>query len=71
MKSHLTVVEAALVLGTTQKAIRQRIARGQIPFRRWGRRVLIPAAELERFLQALPGCTAGEAVEAAEEAGRW
>jgi len=63
---YLRVSEIAQLLGITQKAVRQRIARGELPYRRWGRRVLIPAQELDRFLAALPGRTADEAVAAVE-----
>jgi excisionase family DNA binding protein len=66
-KKFLKVAEAAEMLGITQKAARHRIARGELPYRRWGTRVLIPAQELESFLQALPGCNAKEAAAAAEE----
>lgn len=68
---YLKVAEAAPILGITQKAVRQRIARGELPYRRWGRRVLIPAYELERFLASLPGKTADEAVAAVEEGRGW
>ena len=71
MKKYLTVSEAAPPLGLTEKALRQRIFRGQIPYRKLGRRVLIPADELEQFLTTLPGTTAAEAVAAVEERMRW
>lgn len=62
----LTVEQTAVELGLTPKAVRQRIARGHLPFRKLGKRVLIPAVELEKFLAALPGRTANEAVAAVE-----
>jgi excisionase family DNA binding protein len=68
-KKFLKVSEAAEMLGITQKAARHRIARGELPYRRWGKRVLIPAQELESFLQALPGKTAQEAALNVEERG--
>ena len=71
MKKYLTISEATEPLGLTEKAVRQRIARGQLPYRKLGRRVLIPADELERFLAALPGKTAAEAVAAVEEGRGW
>ena len=71
VKTYLTISEAAGPLGLSEKAVRQRIFRGQIPYRKLGRRVLIPAEELERFLAALPGKTAAEAVAAVEERMRW
>lgn len=61
MKKTLTVPEVAAELGMTAKAVRQRIARGQLPYRRWGRRVLVLASELEAFLKTLPGTSAEEA----------
>ena len=60
-KKYMTVAELADTYGWTEKSIWQRIYRGQMPHRRWGRRVLIPVAELEQFLAALPGRTAEEA----------
>jgi excisionase family DNA binding protein len=66
---YLTVTRAAEVLSCTTKAVRQRIARGALPYRRWGRRVLIPVAELEEFLAALPGKSARQAVATIEESG--
>ncbi len=67
VKEYLSVPETAECLGKTPRAIWQSIYRGQIPFRRWGRRVLIPVDELEKFMTALPGRTAEEAVAAVEE----
>jgi excisionase family DNA binding protein len=64
---HLTVEQTAEELGLTPKAVRQRIARGQLPFRKLGKRVLIPVTELKTFLATLPGRTAKEAVAAVEE----
>jgi len=63
-KKYITVPELADRYGWTESSVWQRLYRGQIPHRRWGRRVLIPVAELEQFLAALPGCTAAEALAA-------
>lgn len=63
MKKYLTVPEAAARLGITERAAWQRIYRGQLPHRRWGRRVIIPLDELEEFLEKLPGCSVKEALE--------
>ena len=52
---------AAEFLGTTEKAVRQRVARRMIPFRKWGGRLLFVTAELESFVNSLPGCTLEEA----------
>jgi len=66
-RTYLSVPEAAAVLGISAKALWQRLYRGEVPYRRWGRRVFIPSEELESFLSALPGKTANEAVAAVEE----
>ena len=63
MKKYLTVPESATRLGISERAAWQRIYRGQLPHRRWGRRVIIPLDELERFLEQLPGCSVQEALE--------
>ena len=57
----LTVSMAAAKSNMTEKALRQRIHRGQVPFRRWGRRILISAEEFDQFLTHLPGQTIEEA----------
>jgi excisionase family DNA binding protein len=67
MTKYITVEEAAPTLGLTQKALRQRIFRGQFPYKKLGRRVLISTAELEKFLDAIPEQTAQQAVETVEE----
>jgi excisionase family DNA binding protein len=71
VKKYLTIAEAAPPSGMTEKAFRHRLARGQLPYRKLGRRILIPADELEKFLAALPGRTAEEAVNAVEEGSGW
>ena len=57
----LNVAGAAHLLGTSEKSIRQRIARRLLPFRKLGGRVIFLRAELESFLAGLPGCTSEEA----------
>ena len=51
----LSVEEAAALLGITTDAVYRKIARGQIPYRKWGRRVLFKHTELLAFLENLPG----------------
>lgn len=55
MQEYLTVPEVAERLGLTPKAVRQRLLRGQLPYRKFVKGVLVPVAELEEFLAALPG----------------
>lgn len=61
MSEVLDVRGAADLLGCTPKAIRKRVERRMIPFRRWGGRLLFRTTELESFIAALPGCTLEEA----------
>ena len=70
MTKYQSVAETAPSLGLTEKALRQRIFRGQVPYKKLGRRILIPLNEWERFLAALPGKTAEEAVAAVKERHR-
>jgi excisionase family DNA binding protein len=66
MQKHTTITQLAKRWGMTEKAVRHRLARGQIPFRRLGRRILIPLDEIEKFEALLAGRTAEEAVAAVE-----
>ncbi len=70
MRKHTTVAKLAERWDTTEKSVRHRIARGQIPYKRLGRRILISLDEIERFEALLTGRTAEEAVAAVEEATR-
>jgi excisionase family DNA binding protein len=71
MTKYLKVPEAAKLLGISDKAAWQRLYRGELPYRRWGRRVLIPLDELENFIAALPGKTSDEAIAVVEENRGW
>lgn len=64
---YLTVPQAAKETGKTERAVWQDVYRHRIPHIRWGRKVLIPRAELERFLAALPGVSAEEAIQKVED----
>jgi len=70
-QQYLSIAQGAEYLGLTEKAFRKWLERGRIPYRKLGRRVLIPRNDLERFLSALPGKTADEAVAAVEESRGW
>jgi excisionase family DNA binding protein len=56
--------ETAYVLDTTEDTINDLIANRQLPYRRIGRRVVIPVKELERWIEALPGLKLKEILEA-------
>ena len=58
----LSLKEYAERMGISEKAARQQVARRQIPFKKLGGRVVIPLAELSRFLQSLPGTSVEEAL---------
>jgi excisionase family DNA binding protein len=49
----LRVPDVARALGCTEANTRKMIDRGQIPARRLGRRVIVLADELQRYLQQL------------------
>jgi hypothetical protein len=69
VQTYVTVAEVAPSLGLTEKALRQRIFRGQVLYWNIELREPMPADELEKFLAALaarPGTTAAEAVAAVE-----
>ena len=55
MKKYLTKDEVARLLGRSPKAIEHMVERGQLPYRKLGRRVLFLREELEAFIEALPG----------------
>jgi excisionase family DNA binding protein len=57
----LYVTEAAHFLSCSEKAVRQRVARQLIPFRKLGGRVIFLRDELETFLRDLPGIGLAEA----------
>ena len=60
----LRIAEVAVLLGMSKQAVKWRIARGELPYRRWGRSILISRHDLKAFLDELPGVTAGAAVSA-------
>ncbi|MCI0369827.1 MAG: helix-turn-helix domain-containing protein [candidate division NC10 bacterium] len=61
----LSVDSAAELLGVTPKVVRARIARGQLPYRRWGTgagRIILLKSEILKYLERLPGLTAEQAL---------
>lgn len=52
----LSIAQCARLLGLTEKAVRRRIARRHLPFRRFGRRIIVLRSELLAYLDQLPGC---------------
>lgn len=70
MKQYLTIAETAERLSVSRRAIETRIFRGEFPYRKLGKRVLIPVEELEQFLASLPGATADEALDTVRQRHR-
>jgi hypothetical protein len=58
----LDVAGVAALMGTSEKAIRARVARQTIPFRRWGGRVVFLRGEVLAFLARLDGVSLEDAV---------
>ena len=52
---YLNIDEAASLVGSTPDALYRKVERGQVPYRKWGKRVLFKHSELLEFLDALPG----------------
>jgi excisionase family DNA binding protein len=50
----ITPFELAQCLGCTEIAVRRRIENGEIPARRWGRRIVLLREECEAFIRTLP-----------------
>ena len=59
----LDVTHAADFLGITERALWARIARNQVPYRRWQGRITLRRDELEKFIEALDGVSVDEALE--------
>jgi excisionase family DNA binding protein len=56
------VPDVAKLLGMTELAARRAIERGEIPSRKWGRRIVVLAADLKAHMEALrPASTDGTA----------
>lgn len=49
-----SIPEVAQRIGRTEEATRRLIERGALPARRWGRRIVILADDLETFARNLP-----------------
>jgi excisionase family DNA binding protein len=52
---YLNIEEAASLTGSTTDALYRKVERGQVPYRKWGKRVLFKHSELLEFLDTLPG----------------
>ena len=59
----LDVTAAAVLLGMSERAIRARISRRTLPYRKFSGRIVFVRSELEMFVQDLPGVSLIEAKE--------
>ena len=62
-----SIDEAAQQIGKTPRAVRNLIARNFMPHRKIGRSIIIPRADLERFLTELPGLSTDDALTRVKE----
>jgi excisionase family DNA binding protein len=58
----LDMKEAASSLGTTRDSLYDLVGRGGIPCRRIGRKFIFPKADLDAWLQQLPGISVPQAI---------
>lgn len=59
----LDIATAAQFMGWPEKALRARVERGRVPYRRDGGRIVFIRDELETFLRRLPGVGLDEALK--------
>ncbi len=59
----MSVKQAAVFLGLTEKCLRRRIDRGPVPHRKLGRSIMLWRSELEEWRQELPGCDPAQALQ--------
>ena len=57
----LDIASASQLLGCSQKMLRARVARRIVPFRKFAGRIVFRRAELEQFIDGLPGVTVAQA----------
>ncbi len=58
----LDVTAVAELLGVPEGMIRARVARQQLPFRRWAGRIIFIRAEVMQYLEELDGVSVDEAL---------
>ena len=59
----LSLKQAAIYLGKSEKALYKSAERREVPFRRWGRKLVFDRHELDAFIKALPGLSLEEVLE--------
>jgi excisionase family DNA binding protein len=62
----LSVADVAALLNISEVAVRGRVYLNQIPYHRWGRKIIFSAAELDQFIERLPGLSVKQAAAKVE-----
>ena len=57
------VDEASVMIGRTRLGLHRLVERGEVPFRKAGRRTLFIVSELQEYIGSLPGLSLEELVE--------
>jgi hypothetical protein len=57
----LDIATASQLLGCSERSLRARVAQRLVPFRKFSGRVVFRRAELEQFIEQLPGVTVAQA----------
>lgn len=68
-RRYLDVKSTARYLGATTNAIYAAVARRQIPYRRFGRKLVFDRLELDVYVKALDGVTVEEAIARLQHGG--
>lgn len=58
----LDVAAVSRLIGITEKSVRARLARGLLPHRRFGARIVFVRREILEFIERLPGVSTAEAL---------
>jgi len=62
----LNVAEVATLLNMSEIAVRMRVFTNTIPYHRWGKKIVFSEAELDRFIEQLPGLSVKQAAAKVE-----
>lgn len=69
-KRILSLKEVAQYLGKTENAPYLSVARREVPFRKWGKRLVFDRVALDQFVETLPGVRVDEALDRDRFMGR-
>lgn len=63
-KKFLDTNECAKLINRTPGSVRRLVMRGLIPFKKPGGRLMFPRSEIERWIEASPGMSVDEVINA-------